>query len=200
MKKYSFILSSFSSILYIFLLRILFVLIQSFLMDSYNNLNRLNYYILNFIILFCGICVLYFFSKILKNIFQKDCFFCFDINSFNIKKHIIPIFLVTMIFLCLPTIMEISSPLYLYWILNKYFPNNLKLREMFFNYPSVRKNACVLFVIEICIILIFSFIVKSIAAIVFIFFFFFVPVSSFLWYLPFLLLSYVNKVRTKSSR
>ena len=45
-------------------------------------------------------------------------------------------------------IIEISSPFLSYWIIKKYFFNNLKIQDLFLNYASVKKYTVSLFSIE----------------------------------------------------
>ena len=91
------------------------------------------------------------------------------------------------------SILEFLSPFISYWILKKYFSNNIKIQDVFLNYPSIKKYALILLFVESLILLLLIIIGMDFASIIFIYLVFLVHYFSFIWYLPFLILAYINK-------
>lgn len=92
-------------------------------------------------------------------------------------------------------IIEILSPFLSYWIIKKYFFNNLKIQDLFLNYASVKKYTVSLFLIEGIALLLLIIAGMDLAGVIFIYLIFLSHFFSAIWYLPFLIIAYVNKSR-----
>ena len=92
-----------------------------------------------------------------------------------------------------PAFLDFLSPFITYWILKKYFSNNLKIKELFLEFGTVKKNIFYLFVIELMIILFLLILGLKIDEILYLCLFYFFHISCFLWYLPILAMSYIDK-------
>ena len=90
------------------------------------------------------------------------------------------------------TFIGILSPFLSYWILKKYFFNNIKIRDLFFNYQSVKKYTISLFLIE-SLILLLGFIGMGFTGVIFVYLIYLHHFFSFLWYTPFLIFSYISQ-------
>ena len=91
------------------------------------------------------------------------------------------------------SIIEFLSPFISYWFLKKYFSKNNKIQTLFFDYVSVKKYAISLFVIESFILLLLLIIGVDLATIIFIYLIFLIYYFSFIWYLPFLIMAFINR-------
>lgn len=89
-------------------------------------------------------------------------------------------------------IIEFLSPFISYWFLKKYFSNDVNIRQLFLNYASVKNYAVSLFIIELFILLL-MFIKMSLASVIYIYLFFLIHYFSFVWYLPFLIMAFINR-------
>ena len=95
------------------------------------------------------------------------------------------------------TIIDISSPYISYWIIKKYLSNNIRFKELFIDYTSIKKYALSLFVLEGSVLLILLIIGIDLLTIISMYLFFFLHIFCFVWYLPFLILAYIDKKRKK---
>lgn len=91
------------------------------------------------------------------------------------------------------TFIEFLSPFLSYWILKKYFFNNIKIRDLFFNYKSVKKYAISLFLIESLILLLLGIIGLGFTGVIFVYLIYLHHFFSFVWYTPFLIFSYISQ-------
>ena len=88
---------------------------------------------------------------------------------------------------------EILSPFLSYWILKKYFFNNIKIRDLFFSYQSVKKYTISLFLIESLILLLLGITGLGFTGVIFVYLIYLHHFFSFVWYTPFLIFLYINQ-------
>ena len=91
------------------------------------------------------------------------------------------------------TFIEFLSPFLSYWILKKYFFNNIKIRDLFFNYQSVKKYTISLFLIESLILLLLGIIGLGFTGVIFVYLINLHHFFSFVWYTPFLIFLYISQ-------
>ena len=91
------------------------------------------------------------------------------------------------------SILEILSPFITYFFIKKYFTNIPKLQEIFVEFRTVKKNTLIIFIIEMILTLLLLILGLGIAEIFYIYLFYFLHISCLLWYLPFLIMSYINE-------
>ena len=91
------------------------------------------------------------------------------------------------------TFIGILSPFLSYWILKKYFFNNIKIRDLFFNYQSVKKYTISLFLIESLILLLLGIMGMGFTGVIFIYLIYLHHFFSFVWYTPFLIFLYISQ-------
>lgn len=85
------------------------------------------------------------------------------------------------------------SPFITYWVLKKHFSDSPIIQDLFLNYISIKKYVLGLFLLESLIALGMIFIGFNLSELIFVYLIYFIHVSCFLWYLPFLLMAYINE-------
>lgn len=157
---------------------------QIFIIDDFVD------YIFKIICLFIFLIFFYLIVFCLK-IFEKNDFW----NNiwFNLCKNKYKIMLFTLlvgIFLkFIPIILFISSPFVCYLIIKKFFSDIKVFQDLFLNFKNIKFYSLVYFILEMILSIIFILIVNSLELWLLVY----VNISCLLWYLPFLLLSYLDK-------
>lgn len=138
-----------------------------------------------------GIFVICFFikNKLLQRNFKNN---ILEI-MYNKKAKVLILILFVMLYSLFPDMIEFTSSFISYWIMKKFFSNNTKIQNLFLNYKSVKKYAIGLLAVECSISILLVLMGVKLEVLIFLYLICFSHIFCFIWYLPFLIMSFINK-------